>query len=562
MLVCGMPKRVSLAAPELAAARIDARARGENFPVASLLAPAWARPHLRAIYGFARLVDTLGDEAPGDRLALLDELERELDGPPETEVMRRLHATIEARSLPLEPFRRLIEANRIDQRKASYETWDELREYCNYSADPVGRLVLGVYGRLDEPALVEMSDAVCTGLQLVNFLQDPPRDLELGRVYLPQEDLRRFAVAEQELAGPGSERFRSLARFESERARALLTQGFPLARALGGRPGRSVALFARGGLAALEALERAEYDVFTRRPSPSAFALGRLALEELSRPSETANAYAQALRITRREARSFAWGIRVLPRSKRRAVAALYAFARRVDDIADDRSLGAEERRRRLESCRAGVEELPESRDGDLVLVALADAVVRYEIPRQALLDLVDGGLMDVDRTRYATWEELRDYCRRVAGAVGIACAAVYGPSEPEEAMGHAATLGLALQQINIIRDVGEDWRLGRVYLPQDELERFGVTEADIEAGRTGPEWRELMEHQALRAEQLLAEGLQLLRHLDSRSAIGVRSFAGTYRALLEQMRASGYEVFDVPPRLSTAEKVRAVVSR
>jgi 15-cis-phytoene synthase len=562
MLVCGMPKRASLAAPELAAARIDARARGENFPVASFLAPAWARPHLRAIYGFARLVDTLGDEAPGDRLALLDELERELDGPPKADVMRRLHATIEARSLPLDPFRRLIEANRIDQRKARYETWDEVREYCTYSADPVGRLVLGVYGRLDEPSLVELSDAVCTGLQLVNFLQDPPRDLKLGRVYLPQEDLRRFSVAEDELAGPGSERFRSLARFESERARSLLSRGFPLAHALGGRAGRSVALFARGGIAALEALERADYDVFTRRPSPSAFAFGRLALVELSRPSEKASAYSQALRITRREARSFAWGIRVLPRSKRRAVAALYAFARRVDDIADHGSLATEERRRRLESCRAAVEGLPESPDGDLVLVALADAVARYKIPRQTLLDLVDGGLMDVDRTRYESWEELREYCRRVAGAVGIACAAVYGPSEPDEAMRYAETLGLALQQINIIRDVREDWRLGRVYLPQDELERFGVTEADIEAGRTGPEWRALMEQQAARAEQLLAEGLQLLRYLDLRSALGVRSFAGTYRVLLEQMRASGYEVFDVRPRLSAAEKVRAVVAR
>ena len=164
--------------------------------------------------------------------------------------MRRLHATIEARSLPLEPFRRLIEANRIDQRKARYETWDEVREYCTYSADPVGRLVLGVYGRLDEPALVEMSDAVCTGLQLVNFLQDPPRDFQLGR--LPA------AGGSQALCGrrgrarrPGLGRFRSLERFESERARALLSRGFPLARALGGRPGSSVALFARGGLAAL-----------------------------------------------------------------------------------------------------------------------------------------------------------------------------------------------------------------------------------------------------------------------------------------------------------------------
>jgi len=129
-----MPNPGVLEAPELALARIDARAGGENFPVASLLAPRWARPHLRALYGFARLVDTIGDEAEGDRLALLDELERELDGPPRTDVMRRLHRTIAARGLPREPFARLIEANRIDQRVTRYETWDDLREYCTYSA--------------------------------------------------------------------------------------------------------------------------------------------------------------------------------------------------------------------------------------------------------------------------------------------------------------------------------------------------------------------------------------------------------------------------------------------
>ena len=204
-------------APELALARIDARAGGENFPVASLLAPRAARPHLRAIYGFARLVDTIGDEASGDRLALLDELERELDGPPRTAVMRRLHETTAACGLPREPFARLIEANRIDQRVSRYETWDELREYCRHSAEPVGRLVLGVYGRAGEPELVAASDDVCTGLQLVNFLQDPPRDLALGRVYLPQEDLRRHAVADADLAGPWSERVAALLAFEAAR---------------------------------------------------------------------------------------------------------------------------------------------------------------------------------------------------------------------------------------------------------------------------------------------------------------------------------------------------------
>ena len=278
-----MPPASLLDAPELAAARIDARASGENFPVVSVLAPRFARPHLRAVYGFARLVDNLGDEAAGDRGALLDELERELDGPPRTEIMRRLHATIADRGLPLEPFRRLLEANRIDQVRRRYETWDDVREYCTYSADPVGRLVLGIYGRAEEHELVELSDSVCTGLQLVNFLQDPPRDLSLGRVYLPQEDLRRFGVFDDGLAGPLTEPIAALLRFEGDRARALLEQGLPLREALGGRPGLSVALYARGGLAALDALERAGWDVFTGRPAPTRLTFARLALQELVR---------------------------------------------------------------------------------------------------------------------------------------------------------------------------------------------------------------------------------------------------------------------------------------
>jgi squalene synthase HpnC len=278
-----MPPAGLLDAPELAAERIDARARGENFPVASFLAPRWARPHLRAVYSFARLVDNLGDEAAGDRNVLLDELERELEGPPRTEIMARVHVTIEARSLELEPFRRLIEANRIDQRKSRYETWDEVRDYCTYSADPVGRLVLGIYGRAGKEELVALSDSVCTGLQLVNFLQDPPRDLGLGRVYLPQEDLRRFGVRDQELAGPLTEGIVALLRYEAERARSLLERGRPLRQALGGRPGLSVALYARGGLAALDALERAGWDVFTRRPAPTRWTFLRLAFVELLR---------------------------------------------------------------------------------------------------------------------------------------------------------------------------------------------------------------------------------------------------------------------------------------
>jgi phytoene synthase len=271
----------------------------------------------------------------------------------------------------------------------------------------------------------------------------------------------------------------------------------------------------------------------------------------------TEQAYVETDRITRETARNFAWGIRVLTGPKRRAIAALYAFARRVDDLADQ----TEPARAELESWRVAVAALPTSPDGDAILVALADAMSRYPIPPEALADLVDGAIMDCDQNRYASWDELREYCRRVAGAVGVACAAVYEPSSWEAARPRAQTLGLALQQINIMRDVAEDWSLGRVYLPQDELSRFGVTEEEIAAGTPGPGWRALMEHQAVRADALMRKGLELLPLLDRRSALCVRSFAGIYRGLLTQMQARGYDVFSEPPHLSTVEKMKAVVA-
>jgi squalene synthase HpnC len=262
-------------------AAVAQRARTENFPVASLLFPRGLRPHLRAVYGFARLVDILGDEIEGDRLAALDDLERELDacysGDPTWPVMRVLQPTIQEFSLSPEPFQRLIEANRMDQRVSAYETWDDLREYCRHSADPVGRLVLGLLRKDNESELVAASDDVCTGLQLVNFLQDVPRDLELGRVYLPAEDRSRFGVSE---LGRPSPELLELLRFEAVRARGLLLAGRLLHERIGGRVGRAVGLFARGGLAALDALEAANWDIFTQRPRPSRT---RLALAALSR---------------------------------------------------------------------------------------------------------------------------------------------------------------------------------------------------------------------------------------------------------------------------------------
>jgi phytoene synthase len=266
-------------------------------------------------------------------------------------------------------------------------------------------------------------------------------------------------------------------------------------------------------------------------------------------------AYADVERLTRARARNFAYGIMLLPKPKRHAIAAIYAFAREVDDIADDPDLGDVEKRERLEGLRQRVADDPGS---EPMLVALADARRRFPIPASALDDLVEGGIQDTAQRRYASFEELNGYCRRVAGAVGVACVAVYGAEGERE---RAETLGIALQLINIVRDVAEDWELGRVYLPQDELARFGVSEEDIATGRCTDEWRALMGHQAARAREHLAEGRTLLPLLDRRSAACVAAFANLYAVTLDRIEERAFDVFDGPPRLSPLTKVRIVGS-
>ena len=266
-------------------ASVAERARGENFPVASLAFPRELRPHIRALYSYARLVDILGDELEGGpeaRLAALDRLEREIEaafaGTATWPVLVELQPTIDEFDLPREPFVRLIEANRMDQRISEYETWDDLKRYCVHSADPCGRLVLGILRRLDDGEAVVLSDDVCTGLQLVNFVQDVPRDLALRRIYLPAEERRLFGV---EVLDEPNEPLRRLLEFEAQRARGLLASGEPLGHRLGGRTGRAVTAFSRGGVAAVEALERANFDVFSQRPKPSRIRLARTAVGAL-----------------------------------------------------------------------------------------------------------------------------------------------------------------------------------------------------------------------------------------------------------------------------------------
>jgi squalene synthase HpnC len=246
------------------------RASGENFSVASIVLGREKRAHLLAIYGFARLVDQIGDEAAGNRLAHLDCLEADLDrafeGVPQHPLLQRLAPTLRALELTPEPFIRLIEANRRDQTTAAYETFDELVGYCELSANPVGELVLHVFG-VATPDRIALSNRVCTALQLAEHWQDVAEDYRNGRIYLPAEDLRRFGVGDADLAAPATgAALRHLLGFEVTRARELLDTGAELVGRVHGRARIAIAGYVGGGRAALDAIAAADYDVLAGPP--------------------------------------------------------------------------------------------------------------------------------------------------------------------------------------------------------------------------------------------------------------------------------------------------------
>ncbi len=250
-----------------------ARAHDENFTVVSWFLPRHLRPHFFALYAFCRWTDDLGDEAEGDRLALLGAWERGLHdcyaGRRESPLFVALGKTADQFAIPPEPFLRLIEANRIDQRVSRFETYDDLLGYCAHSAAPVGRMVLHVLGYADEERQ-RLSDATCIGLQLANFLQDVSVDLGKGRIYIPAEDMRRHGYSAQDLrSGIVNDAFRALMRFEVGRARDLFAQGRRLEQVVDRRARTDVRLFRLGGEAVLDAIEAANFDVLTSRPRVS-----------------------------------------------------------------------------------------------------------------------------------------------------------------------------------------------------------------------------------------------------------------------------------------------------
>jgi squalene synthase HpnC len=284
------PATVQPTAEQIGAAA-GAKASGENFPVALRLLPARYRRHLQAVYGYARAVDDMGDEAPpGERARLLDDLEADLGRlyrfqgtdsaePPRLGVVRALAPVLAECAVPQQPFLDLIQANRQDQVVTRYATFGDLVGYCELSANPVGQIVLYVFGAVSPDRLV-LSDRVCTALQLAEHWQDVAEDLRAGRVYLPAEDLARFGVSEADLAAAtASPQVRELMAFQVRRARELLDQGAPLIGNLRGAARVAVAGYVAGGRAALAAIAGAGHDVLRATPKPRR---GRLVREVLT----------------------------------------------------------------------------------------------------------------------------------------------------------------------------------------------------------------------------------------------------------------------------------------
>jgi squalene synthase HpnC/squalene synthase HpnD len=579
----------------------------ENFNVVSWLLPRHLHRHFYNLYAYCRWSDDLGDEVP-DRaraLELLDAWEDELrliyraGREPTHPVLIALRETIRAKNIPVEPFSDLLRAFRQDQVVRRYATWDDVLGYCVYSANPVGRLVLYLCGYRD-PERQRLSDFTCTALQLANFWQDVSRDLEKGRIYIPLDAIAAHGLTEGDITERRfSERYVALMKSLIARTRELFAAGMPLAERLEGALRIDIELFSRGGLAVLDAIQASGYNTLERRPAVSKFAqLGLLGgalarraftrgkagddssgISRAARSGEGENpapssvpstrssrdsdairaSYAESNRIARAARSSFYLAFFGLPRAKRDALCALYAFMRLVDDVSDEAG-DLESKRRGLAQWRAKLDEAASGRtDGHPILPALADTIARFEIPTRYFHDLISGAEMDLTVASYATFDRLSEYCYRVAGTVGLTCLYVFGFHDPRSP-DLAERLGLAFQLTNIIRDVRADFEMGRVYLPHEDILRFGCTSEDFRGPVTAG-LRDLLAFEAERAWRLYEEGAPLVDQVDADSRATLAALIRTYSTLLARIEERDFDVFSSRVSLSSTEKLQYLLT-
>ena len=551
------------------------RAHYENFIVGSWLMPRRLRQHLAALYAFVRGADDLADEGDvpvAERLRRLDgwqtALEEAYAGRASDPVFIAIADTVARFDIPIEPFRRLLDAFRADADWHGFATDADLLTYCTNTADPVGHLLLYLF-RYSDAERRALSDKICTGLQLSNFWQDLGRDVARGRLYLPAETLRRHggdpeAVARSE-DGPA---LRRCLAGEVERARGLLLEGQVLATIVDPCLAREVAVFVGSGLTILGKIAAAGYSVMVTRPTVSRREKALVLLGAMRvrprRPTSHAgvsdqtgavrDAYAYCHQVTRRSGSSFAYAFRLLSSDRRAALEAVYAFCRFLDDAVDDGARGGDPDvvvarwRVELDCVYAG---RPEHRIG----VALADAMRRFALDRKHFDDLVAGVVMDLSQRSYPTFAELFRYCYRVASTVGLLCIEIFGYRNPS-ARTYATDLGIAFQLTNILRDVAEDARRGRIYLPLEDLAAFGVPESAVLAGRYSPQIGALMAFECGRARSYYLRARAALAPEDRGTLAAAEAMRLAYARLLDRIESRDFDVFARPVRLRPYEGV------
>jgi len=584
----------------------------ENFNVVSWLLPRHLHQHFYNVYAYCRWSDDLGDEVadPARALKLLDAWEHELrliyeeGAGPAHPVLIALRETIRAKDIPLQPFCDLLRAFRRDQSVHRYATWDEVLDYCVYSANPVGRLVLYLCGYRDEPRQ-KLSDYTCTALQLANFWQDVSRDLEKGRIYIPLEALAAHRLTEEDIVNRRFDaRYTALMASLITRTRELFRAGQPLAQTVQRFLRVDLEMFSGGGLAILDAIEASGYNTLEHRPSLSKWTqaklLGKtLALRAFSSGGDSQRAvaagstapeaaaaeentnevvardrsviklrpysdtvresYAECNRIARAARSSFYLAFFGLRKEKRNALCALYAFMRLIDDVSDEPG-DLESKRQALARWRSMLDQaIGGHTDGRAVLPALADTIERFQIPTRYFHDLILGAEMDLTVSTYATFDRLSEYCYRVAGTVGLTCLHVFGFNDPK-APDLAERLGLAFQLTNIIRDVGSDYAMGRIYLPQEDLDRFGIRAEELR-GPVTPQLAELLAFEAERAWQMYQEGAPLVSRVNADSQATLWALVRTYSSLLARIEEREFDVFASRISLSSAEKIQYLLT-
>lgn len=268
--------------------------------------------------------------------------------------------------------------------------------------------------------------------------------------------------------------------------------------------------------------------------------------------------YRKCAAITRAHSKSFHLASGLLPEEKRSAVRALYAFCRTVDDIVDRPT--SVERDASLEYWRRQVQAVSDPAQADSVAAAWGDTLLRYHIPRHYALQLIDGVARDISQMRYATFDDLSTYCYGVASTVGLMSMHIVG-FVSNEAVPYAIKLGVALQMTNILRDVGEDYRNGRVYLPRDEMDAFGVSERALASGIVTDKWRDLMRFQIARTRDLYAQAWPGIRMLEREGRLAIAAAGSLYRGILEEIERNDYDVFSRRASVSAWSKIQRVIA-